>query len=294
MFEVTTLTNYSDESLLAEMRRVADCFKGERLTKAEFDKLSKVHSATLVRRFGSWNEALDRAQINSNVAPRTRRVDRESVIDEIKEFAKRSGSPPTIEDIAQRLGTHQVTIRRNFGKWHQLLDEAGLRPVPQGRRYTDEKCFENIVDLWTHYGRQPRLHELTCSPSNVSSSAYLHRWGTWRTALGAFLEYINKAPTGGVDQGLLEPQTDSSPSISANSPSSKRPRTLNLALRYRVLVRDRFRCQICGRSPAKDLGVELHVDHVVPWSKGGENIDDNLRALCSDCNLGKGAKFEMA
>ncbi|MBI3275668.1 MAG: HNH endonuclease [Methylocystis sp.] len=67
---------------------------------------------------------------------------------------------------------------------------------------------------------------------------------------------------------------------------------MGLALRYRVLCRDRFRCQICGRSPAKDIGVELHVDHIIPWSKGGQNTEENLRALCFDCNLGKGAKHE--
>jgi 5-methylcytosine-specific restriction endonuclease McrA len=65
---------------------------------------------------------------------------------------------------------------------------------------------------------------------------------------------------------------------------------LGLAMRYRVLRRDRFRCQICGRSPAKDLGVELHVDHIVPWSKGGQNTEENLRTLCSKCNLGRGQK----
>ena len=65
MFEMKTLTNYSDKSLLTEMRRVANEFRGRRLTRAEFDKFSKVHSATLVRRFGSWNEALDRATIST-------------------------------------------------------------------------------------------------------------------------------------------------------------------------------------------------------------------------------------
>ena len=34
----------------------------------------------------------------------------------------------------------------------------------------------------------------------------------------------------------------------------------------------------------------LHVDHVIPWSSGGETIPENLRAACSDCNLGKGGQ----
>lgn len=67
----------------------------------------------------------------------------------------------------------------------------------------------------------------------------------------------------------------------------KTSRNINLRLRYQVLKRDNFKCVICGRSPAKDPNIELHIDHIIPWSKGGETIIDNLRTLCSDCNLGK-------
>ena len=59
------------------------------------------------------------------------------------------------------------------------------------------------------------------------------------------------------------------------------------ALRWHVLQRDRFTCCACGASPALTLGVELHVDHIVPWSKGGETVLENLQTLCSVCNLGK-------
>ncbi|MBI5847426.1 MAG: HNH endonuclease [Nitrospirae bacterium] len=50
---------------------------------------------------------------------------------------------------------------------------------------------------------------------------------------------------------------------------------------------DRFTCRHCGASPAKMLGVELHVDHIIAWSKGGETVLSNLQTLCSKCNLGK-------
>ena len=56
-------------------------------------------------------------------------------------------------------------------------------------------------------------------------------------------------------------------------------------LRYQILLRDEFRCQICGRS--QEDGVILHIDHIKPISKGGKTIPSNLRVLCSDCNLGK-------
>ena len=68
---------------------------------------------------------------------------------------------------------------------------------------------------------------------------------------------------------------------------NKGPRTVNYRLRFIVMKRDNFRCRICGKSPANDNNIILHVDHVNPWSKGGETNLDNLRTLCSVCNIGK-------
>ena len=60
--------------------------------------------------------------------------------------------------------------------------------------------------------------------------------------------------------------------------------------RYEILKRDNFKCQICGRTQAD--GVKLEVDHIIPISKGGKTVDENLRTLCHDCNIGKSDKLE--
>ena len=61
-------------------------------------------------------------------------------------------------------------------------------------------------------------------------------------------------------------------------------------MRYAILKRDGFRCKLCGRSA--DDGVRLHVDHIIPISKGGKTIESNLQVLCEDCNLGKSDALE--
>lgn len=67
-------------------------------------------------------------------------------------------------------------------------------------------------------------------------------------------------------------------------------RSIPLKLRYAVLKRDNSTCQRCGRTPAKD-GAVLHIDHKVPYSLGGLTEENNLWALCSECNLGKSNWF---
>ena len=68
---------------------------------------------------------------------------------------------------------------------------------------------------------------------------------------------------------------------------TQRSRDPSTRLRFEVLFRDKFTCRFCGASPTKDPSVTLHIDHIVPWSKGGETALDNLQTLCSKCNLGK-------
>ncbi len=54
--------------------------------------------------------------------------------------------------------------------------------------------------------------------------------------------------------------------------------------RFEVFKRDGFACQYCG---AKAPDVVLHVDHIEPVSKGGDNSILNLITACVGCNSGK-------
>ena len=53
---------------------------------------------------------------------------------------------------------------------------------------------------------------------------------------------------------------------------------LGLRLRFKILHRDHFRCHYCGRSPRKDKEIILHVDHIVPLSRGGKWEESNWQS----------------
>lgn len=64
---------------------------------------------------------------------------------------------------------------------------------------------------------------------------------------------------------------------------SKKQRSLmTKELREQIAFRDNFTCQICGKYMPD--GVGLHIDHIVPVSKGGKSVPSNLQVLCSKCN----------
>ena len=57
-----------------------------------------------------------------------------------------------------------------------------------------------------------------------------------------------------------------------------------MRIRDRILMRDYYTCQICGRV---DPGLGLEVDHIVPLHIGGKEEDSNRMTLCIDCHREK-------
>lgn len=58
-------------------------------------------------------------------------------------------------------------------------------------------------------------------------------------------------------------------------------------LRFEIFKRDNFTCRYCGRTPARDRGVVLELEHLQPKSLGGTDDPANLLTSCFDCNRGK-------
>ncbi len=198
----------------------------------------------------------------------------EQLIEDLRRVATDLGKPTVGQKEYRRLGTYDdSTVSRRFGSWNMALQGAGLA-FANRVDLSDEQLFENILTLWAHYGRQPRRRELALPPSRVSQSPYSRRFGSWSTALAAFVVFAK------VEDAALA-------AAASSSPAKRTPRDPSLRLRFRVMQRDHFTCRSCGASPAKNPDVELHVDHVVAWSAGGETILENLQTLCDRCNLGK-------
>jgi len=70
-----------------------------------------------------------------------------------------------------------------------------------------------------------------------------------------------------------------------NPKRSKSNNKARFRFRIKILERDNFTCQYCGRKPPE---VQLEIDHIHPKSKGGVDKEHNLRTSCRDCNIGKG------
>jgi 5-methylcytosine-specific restriction endonuclease McrA len=65
------------------------------------------------------------------------------------------------------------------------------------------------------------------------------------------------------------------------------PRTVRFN-RRNIFLRDRHQCQYCGQNPGKD---KLTIDHVIPRSRGGRSVWQNVVVACTHCNTKKGDRL---
>ena len=159
--------------------------------------------------------------------------------------------------------TQKYCSRKCFGV---TLSKRGNFKQPQ--KYTDEELLGFLYDFYASTGKAPTSRVFRKVKNVPNSATYRARFGTWMHAL--VLAGVDKPLPRHINVGKIYCEK----------------RVPNAALRFLILKRDGFRCQYCGGTP--DLGYMLHVDHIVPFSKGGKTIEENLITSCLLCNLGKG------
>jgi hypothetical protein len=80
----------------------------------------------------------------------------------------------------------------------------------------------------------------------------------------------------------------------SNLPSGALQRAPSPKLRMSIIKRDAYKCRVCGRSPAGNSDIELHVHHVRPWAAGGVTEESNLMTLCHTCHNGLDPHYEIS
>jgi hypothetical protein len=326
---------YTDDAIVSDIRRVFALSDEDGFTLEAYKAHGQYSVSVIRRRFGGWREALNRASLGDRyVGPAItegmksqtgRAMTEDEILRRIRDIAEQLGKPRLSgAEIEANSEITQSQMYRRFGSVSAALRRAGVEQVGRGRRYTEDEIFENLLSVWTHYGRAPTVAEMDSLPSTVGKNAYLHRYGGWRKALKAFIERTNSEadhdpaqdseqtlpvladsgdrlvrPAGDPD-ATERPQPISQIGTSRRGKKRGEPRTRpedrrkpSLGLRSKVMERDQSRCQICGRGPpTEDRDCRLHVDHIMPFAKGGKTTFENLRVLCSDCNWGRGARYD--
>ncbi len=134
LFELKRLISHDDESLVAELRRVAALVGKAHLTARDFDQHSKVHSTCIRRHFGKWHECLARAGLDYRYSGRSlpkrisgRQYSNDQMIAELRRVSEIAGANSlTVELFHKHAEMGAETVRRRFGSWGAALKAAGI------------------------------------------------------------------------------------------------------------------------------------------------------------------------
>lgn len=283
--------NIPDEELLDDLKRVAALLgNAQWLTYAQYSQHGKVAPNTIKNRFGSWENALQKAGFSPENRQHKHHLhcpSKQALIEDLQSVAKQLKATTITCSQYEQYGKYGKSCARNyFGAWANVLQVANMTSTGfHTAGITDAELFEDIANVWLKIGRQPSYkHFKGMGLSKYGATTYARRFGSWNNALMQFVE------------AMQNPDTHNTPKTEPAQPDQNQPqnenrhhtpRDVNYRLRYQVMMRDQCRCRICGKSPAKDPDVELEIDHIIPYSKGGETVFDNLQTLCSKCNKGK-------
>jgi len=174
---------HSDEELLADIRAVANVV--DRTPSIQDYRTHGTHSVmTFFRRFGSWQEAVDRAGFE----PRDQKTEltTEELIDALHALATELGESPTTTQMNDHGRYWSKVYRDRFGSWDDALDAAGLDPIDLGanRRVSDDKLLAALERLAEKQGDTPTMADMAAK-GGYSPTTYQRHFGSWNAALDA-------------------------------------------------------------------------------------------------------------
>jgi hypothetical protein len=294
----------TDEEIIEDIKRVAMELSKDYISISTYKKSGQYSQTAIQGHFATWKNALSIAGLRcERTKSELKLISNEDYYEDLQQIAQQLKKDTVLYNDYKQYGKYSAEhVFVRFKTWDKALLAAGLQPTGLARSRIDEQTlFDEIEHIWINLGRQPTSTDIIKGNiSKYSLDTYKRRFGGWRKALEAFVEYINadnseeldeeKSKKNKIDNHEIVSETDNIKNFLRNK-ERRTSRNINARLRFMVLNRDNFKCCACGASPAKDPSVDLHLDHIIPWSKGGETVIENLQTLCSNCNLGKSDIF---
>ena len=136
----------------------------------------------VIRRFGSWNAALQAAGFDR---PRPPAVNDQQIRNALQAYHHDHGISPT-RPAWQHLGLtpNSRTIEARFASWNAALADAGLPPRRTRRAWNDQDILDGLRQFAIDHGRPPRSNDRVGLTSTYPSPALVvSRFGSWSTAL---------------------------------------------------------------------------------------------------------------
>jgi 5-methylcytosine-specific restriction endonuclease McrA len=120
----------TEDELLDELRRVADKL-GESPSVAQMETLGRIYPSVYIKRFGSWNNAVETAGLDPT--PQPSRIKRETLLAELQNVIDSIGGVSTAAEFEEHSEYSRGPYLREFGSWNEAVRSLGYEPrYPRG------------------------------------------------------------------------------------------------------------------------------------------------------------------
>jgi len=168
---------YSKDELISELNRLADKL-GRTPTAHHMTKLGEFSVDAYQNHFGSWNDALEAANLEPNVEID---VSREELLTELQNLSNRLGRSPTREELASMSKYSAEPYKYEFGSWNDALRAANL-PVVKRARLTEDELLDELRRVADKLGESPSVAQMA-TIGQIYPSVYIKRFGSWNNAV---------------------------------------------------------------------------------------------------------------
>jgi hypothetical protein len=198
-YELTNMRiKITDIEYLNDLRAVANHLGKNCLKQRDYSKKNgaKYSLNSAIARFGDWNTLLKEAGLEGEKSLKGMEYGEKQIRDEVLladliKVANELNKPNLTFDEYNRHGKFtSETMRVQFDSWNKAKEKAHL-DVSNVINNSTEELFQNILDLWTLLGRQPKYGEVIAPQSRFHGATYGRRFCSWTSALEAFIEYVN-------------------------------------------------------------------------------------------------------
>ena len=144
---------------------------------------------TYFQRFGSWNNALKRANLEINMR---KDYKREELIGLLRNKAKDLGRSPTIDELnIDKNMPDRDTYSRYFGTFNKALGYAGLEVRYVFRKWTKEELLQKLQQKAKEIGKCPTQKNLDRDSAMPAKNSYRKYFGSFNNAVRNARLYVN-------------------------------------------------------------------------------------------------------
>lgn len=211
----------------------------------------------------------------SNVYQSSLQIVRKASEEPIKYLCKYFNIKPTedslrqIEEIGTNISRMENTVENLTSRQQRILEE--FNPPKYILKYYNKELMKKlgaeIPEISVEYAEY--VFEYVSAGGNSSQKSSIILNGETSEAIADFL----------------------SQKIKYNNSAKAQRSLMTTSLRNKIKERDGFKCQQCNVSTEEQSLLLLEIDHIIPVSKGGLSIPENLQTLCWKCNRTKSNKI---